>query len=36
MLRSYPERLRFLGIDLHSRTRRRIAVVLTYGSINLS
>jgi hypothetical protein len=25
-----PERLRFLGIDLHSRTHRRVIVVLTY------
>lgn len=29
MLNSDPKKLRFLGIDLHSRTRRRYAVVLT-------
>ena len=30
MLTNDPKRLRLLGIDLHSRARRRIAVVFTY------
>ncbi|NYF80126.1 hypothetical protein [Granulicella arctica] len=30
MLTSDPKRLSVFGIDLHSRTRRRVAVVLTY------
>ena len=31
MLNSDPKKLRFLGIDMQSQTRRRAAVVLTYG-----
>jgi hypothetical protein len=30
MLTNDPKRLRLLGIDLHARTRRRAAVVITY------
>lgn len=30
MLNNDPHKLRFLGINMHSRTRRRVAVVLTY------
>jgi hypothetical protein len=31
MLNPDAKKLRYLGIDMHSRTRRRAAVVLTYG-----
>lgn len=30
MLTDDPKRLRFFGIDLHSRGRRRVIVALTY------
>jgi hypothetical protein len=30
MLNPDPAKLRYLGIDLHSRTRRRMVVVLTW------
>jgi len=30
MLNNDRRRLRFLGIEMHSRGRRRVAVVLTY------
>ena len=33
MLNPDPAKLRYLGIDLHSRTRRRVVVVLTWGAL---